>query len=77
MQVYEIVIGTNVPFDVPMRSCGGLLDLDGLQPKKTAHLAYNCEISRPISMTAIRGAGWGLKFSLTLLVERELEWLIR
>jgi hypothetical protein len=34
MQVYKTLIGTNVPFDVPLRSHEGLLDLDGLQPKK-------------------------------------------
>jgi hypothetical protein len=76
MQVYKIVIGTNVSYDVPLRSGGRLLDVYGLHPNNAAHLTYNCEISRPMHMAPL-GAGWGLKFSLTLLVERELEWFIR
>jgi hypothetical protein len=38
MQVYKTVIETNVPYDEPMRSGGGLLDLYGMQPNKAAHL---------------------------------------
>jgi hypothetical protein len=76
MQVYKIVIGTNVSYDVPLRSGGRLLDVYGSHPNKAAHLTYNCEISRPMHVTPL-GAGWGLKFSLTFLVERELEWFIR
>jgi hypothetical protein len=41
MQVYKIVIGTNVPSDVPVRYGGGLLDVYGLQPNLAAHLAFN------------------------------------
>jgi hypothetical protein len=72
MQVYKIVIGTNMPSDVPLRSGGGLLDKYGLQTNLAAHLIYNCKISRPSTMAAFRSS-LGLKFTLTLLVRRELE----
>jgi hypothetical protein len=55
MQVYKTVIGTNVSYDVPLRSGGGLLDVYGLQLNKAAHLTYNCEISSPMRMAAIGG----------------------
>jgi hypothetical protein len=55
MQVYKTVIRTNVSYDVPLRSGWGLLDVYGLQPNVAVHLAYNCEISRLISMAAIGG----------------------
>jgi hypothetical protein len=41
MQVYKTVIGTSVPFDVPLRFGGGLLDVYGLQPNLATHLAFN------------------------------------
>jgi hypothetical protein len=76
MQVYKTAIGTNVPYDVSLRSGGGLLDVYGLEPKLAADLAFNCEISRTITMEAL-GVGSGLKCSPTFLIERELEWFIR
>lgn len=32
---------TNVSSDVHMRSGGGLLNVDGLQPSNAAHVVYN------------------------------------
>ena len=63
---------------VPMRLCSGLLKFYGLCPwPKLNHTFSHGPTKIPKISWPIYMAGWGLKFSLTLLVGRELHHFIR